>query len=291
MNMKNEFLISTNGYEGTWPAIEYGAWAAASISVPVTLLGIAERLPSAPIDDKYPLEQIFARAVSLFNERGVAYKLEVENGDAEEVIPREVMKRDCIAVIGPLGRPPLRRFLVGRSIRHLLAEISTPILYVPKLRLPLKKMLVCIGGLGYEITAEHLAIRMAVASRAEVTVLHVSPPVDLDYPTARAESDHWRDLINTNTLPGRNLRRAAEVAREASLVTSVKARQGNVVEEIMEEIKDGNYDLACLGSSYSSHSLRQMYMTDVTGEVAINVNCPVLTARYSPENSYPNAIK
>ena len=33
---------------------------------------------------------------------------------------------------GRLARPPLRRFLSGRSIRHLLAEIPTPILYVPR---------------------------------------------------------------------------------------------------------------------------------------------------------------
>lgn len=289
--METEFLISTNGYEGTWPAIEYGAWAAASIGAPVTLLGIAEHLPSAAIDDQHPLEPIFARAVDLFNEKGITHKLEVENGDAEEVIPQEANKRDCIAVIGPLGRPSLRRFLVGRSIRRLLAEISTPILYIPELRLPLKKLLICIGGLGYEITAEHLAVRLAVASRAEVTVLHVSPPVDLDYPTARAESEHWQDLINTNTLPGRNLRQAVEAARESGLAASVKARQGNILEEIMAEIRDGDYDLACLGSSYSSHSLRQMYMTDVTGEVAINVNRPILTARYNPENSQPNRNK
>ncbi len=283
--MEIEFLIATNGYESTWPAIEYGAWLAGSLKGRVTLLGIAEHLPSAPIDDKFPLEEIFARAVDLFRQRGVTYTLEVENGDAEEVIPRRVDKAGRIAVIGPLGRPPLRRFLVGRSIRHLMTEISAPILYVPRARIPLKKMLLCIGGLGYEITVEHLAIRMAAVSQAEVSVLHVSPPVNLDYPTARAESEHWRDLIHTNTLPGRNFRRAVDAVREAGLTAVVKARQGNVVEEILAEIKEGNYDLVCLGSPYSLHGLRQMYMPDVTGEVAGNAGCPILTARYTPEGS------
>ncbi len=282
--MKTEFLISTNGDQSTWPAIEYGTWAAALLGGPVTLLGVAEHLPSAPIDDKYPLEEIFARAVEGFEEKGISYTLQVENGDAEEIIPREVKKKDCIAVIGPLGRPPLRRFLAGRSIRHLMAEISAPILYVPQIRLPLRKMLVCIGGLGYEITAENLAVQLAAASQAEVKMLHVSPPVDLNYPAARLEGKYWRDLINTNTLPGRNLRRAVETARQAGLVTSVVARQGNVVEEILGEMRDGNYDLVCLGSSYSAHGLRQMYTLDVTGEVAGSVSCPIVTARYRPEN-------
>ncbi|MCL4528151.1 MAG: universal stress protein [Chloroflexi bacterium] len=281
--MKTEFLICTNGNEGTWPAIEYGAWAAALLDAPVTLLGIAEHLPSAPIDDKYPLEEIFARAVELFQQKGIDYSLEIQNGNAEDVVPHIAKPKDCITVVGPLGRPPVRRLLVRRSIHHLMAEITTPILYVPQARIPLKRMLVCLGGLGYEITAEHLAVRVAVLSKAEVTLLHVAPPVDLNYPTARAEREQWRDLANTNTLPGRNIRQALETARVAGLTASVKARQGNIVEEILAEIKERNYDLVCMGSQYSAHGLRQMYATNVTDEVAESAQCPILTARYMPE--------
>ncbi len=278
--MQTEFLIATNGSESTWPSIEYGAWAAAALGAPVTLLGVAERLSSAPIDDKYPLEDIFARAVELFKEKGLTYSLEIQNGDAEEVIPRKAKEKDCIIVVGPLGRPPLRRFLVGRSIRQLMAEILGPILYVPRVRLPLQRLLICLGGLGYEVTAEHLAIRVGVMSQAQVTLLHVAPPVDLDYPTARAEREHWQDLVDTDTLPGRNLKQALEAARAAGLTASVKARQGNVVEEILAEIREGNYDLVCMGSPYSAHGLRHMYGPNVTDEVMESATCPILTARF-----------
>jgi nucleotide-binding universal stress UspA family protein len=281
--MKTEFLICTNGHESTWPAIEYGAWAAASIHAPVTLLGVAEHLPSAPIDDKYPLEDIFARAVELFQQKEINYSLEIQNGNAEEIIPRVAKQKDGITVVGPLGRPPVRRLLVRRSIHHLMAEIATPILYVPRTRIPLKKMLLCLGGLGYEITAEHLAVRVAVLNNAEVTLLHVAPPVDLNYPTARAEREQWRNLADTNTLPGRNIRRALETARAAGLTAFVKARQGNIVEEILAELKEGDYDLVCMGSPYSAHGLRHMYAPNITDEVAESAQCPILTARYMPE--------
>ena len=277
--MGDELLICTNGQETTWPAIDYGAAVAALIGSPVTLLGIAEHLPSSSIDDKHPLEGIFARAVELFEERGVHYTLEVENGDAERVIPREAGRRNSIVVLGRLARPPLRRFLSGRSIRRLLADIATPILYVPQACLPLKKMLVCVGGLGYEINAEQLAIRMGVKSGAEVVMLHVAPPVDLDYPTARTEREHWRDLETTDTMTGRHVRQALEAARAAGLNASVRARQGNIIEEIVAEIKDGSYDLVCMGSPYSRHGLRQLYGPNVTDAVAERVACPLLTVR------------
>ncbi len=278
--MADELLICTNGHESTWPAIEYGAWVAATLGASVTLLGIAERLPAAPIDAKYPLEDIFARAVEVFERNGVRYALDVQNGEAEEVVPREARRANRIVVIGRLDRPPLRRFLSGRSIHRLLADIPTPILYVPRACTPLKKLLVCTGGLGYEVNAEQLGVRLGAKRGAQMTVLHVAPPVDLDYPTARTEREHWRDLDKTDTMIGRHVRQALETARTAGLTAEVKVRQGNVIEEILAEIRAGSYDLVCMGSQYSGHGLRHLYGPSVTDEVAERVSCPMLTARY-----------
>jgi nucleotide-binding universal stress UspA family protein len=279
--MNEDFLICTNGHEASWPAIEYGSWVAASLGGSVTLLGVAERLPAASMDAKYPLENVFARAVELFEQKGLQYKLDIQNGDAERVIPREAAKRQGIVVLGRLDRPALRRFFSGRSIRPLLAAITSPVLYVPRSCLPLKKMLVCLGGLGYEFNAEQLAIRLGQSSQAQVMLLHVAQVVDLDYPTARAEREHWRDLEKTDSLLGRNVRHALEAARAAGLSAEIKARQGNVVEEILAEVKSGGYDLVCMGSPYSGHGLRHMYGPNVTDEVAERVACPLFTARYS----------
>ncbi len=281
--MDFEFLVATNGFEGTWPSIEYGAWSASLIGAPLTLLGIVEHLPSAPLDDRFPLEDLFGRAVDLFRERGLSYSLVIQKGDAEEIIPRQAREKNFITVVGPLGRPPLRRFLVGRSIHHLMAEIATPILYVPQARWPARKMLICLGGLGYEITAEHFALRVGVFTQAEVRLLHVIPPIDLDYPTARSVRQHGQDLVDTDTLPGRNLRRALEIARAAGLTANIRVRQGNVVEEILSEVREGDYDLVCMGSPYSAHGLRRLYTPNVTDEVAERIRCPLLTARYIPE--------
>lgn len=275
-----ELLIATNGFEGSWPAIEYGTWLAKILKARVSLLGVTEHPRPAPIDDRHPLEEIFSRAVALFQEKGVSYRLEVEIGNAEEVIPRKANARDGIAVLGPLGRPPFRRLLLGRSIYHLMEKIVSPILYVPQVKLPLQKLLMCIGGLGYEVTAENLAIRLAAKTGASVTLLHVVPPVDLDYPTARTVREHWRHLVDTDTPPGRALRQALESCQQAGVTASVKLRHGHVVEEILGEIKEGDYQLVCMGSPYSGHSLRKLYAPNVTGEVAEMAHCPILTARY-----------
>ncbi len=272
-----ELLIATNGYEETIRAIEYGAWFASAMRMKITLLGVTEKLNPAAIDDHHPLEDIFEAAVNLFKERGVEYSLEVQNGEAEQIIPEKANSGDYITVVSPLGRPQIKRWLTGRSLRPLMEKIQVPILYVPQVRLPLKKMMVCIGGLGYAEAAESLAMQISAVNHADVTILHVVPPTDLDYPSTRDVREHLDDLADTDTLPGRNLRKALDMAKDAGLNARAVTRQGNIVEQILAEIREGDYDIVCMGSPYSAHSLRQLYAPNVTAEV---VHCPVLTARF-----------
>lgn len=280
--MNAGLLIGTNGFKGTWSAIEYGAWFAESMQMKIMLLGVTETLNPAAIDDHHPLEDVFERAVSLFKQKGVEYSLEVQNGEAEQVIPNKANSGEYITAVSPLGRPQLRRWITGRSIRSLMEKIRGPILYVPEVRLPLKRLLISVGGLGYEVAAENLAFQVAVASQAEVTILHVINPAELSYPSARDARDHLKNLAETDTLPGRSLRKALEIAQSAGLKAKAAVRRGNVVEEILAELREGDYDMACMGSPYSASALRQLYTPNVTAEVAEVAHCPVLTARYQP---------
>lgn len=274
--MKPHLLIFTNGNESTWPSIEFSAWMAANMQAPLTLVGLLE----APGEEEN-VEEIFSRAVSLFQEQGASYSLQLETGLAEDVIPRKTAESAAdMIVVGPLGRPALRRFLVGRSFRHLMAEVSKPILYIPAARIPLRKMLICLGGLEYGLTAEHMGVKVARMSGASVTLLTVVPEIDLDYPEAQNIRNNWRNLAETDTLPGRTLRKAIAAAIQSEVTVRVITRQGNPVEEIRAEIKAGDYDMVCMGSPYSAHSLRQMATPNVTAEVAETAGCPILTARF-----------
>ncbi len=279
--MKSEFLIVTNGFKGTWSAIEYGAALAQAMRMKITLLGVTEELSPAAIDDHHPLEDIFAQAVELFQKLGVEYSLDIRNGIAEKIIPQIANHREFITVVSPLGRPQFKRWLTGRSIRLLMEQIHNPILYVPQARLPVQKLLVTVGGLGYGEAAENIAVQIARANNADVTILYVVPPTDLDYPSTRNLQAHINDLAETDTLPGRSLKKALEIAQGAGLNAKAKARQGIIVEEILAEINEGAYDLVCMGSAYSANTLRQYYAPNVTAEVADSAPCPVLTARFT----------
>ena len=283
--MNPEILVATNGYGKTWPGIEYAAWLGGVMRVPVTLIGIIEQKQRPNIDEEiHPLEDIFGRAVALFQEGQLEYHLEIHEGHAEDVIPRKAREKDFLTVITPLGRPPLRRLLLGRSFHQLMADITGPILYVPSACIPPTHIIVCLGGLGYGMAAENLGLEIASRVKVPLTLLHVVPPIDLDYPESRTVRDNLDHLVDTDTLLGRTLRQALDEANKVILKTELKIRQGNVVEEILAEVKSGDYDLVCMGSLYSGHGLRQFYAPNVTAEVAEAIGCPVLTVRFqTPE--------
>lgn len=283
--MSSEILIVTNGTKESFPAIEQGAWLAANLGLPITLLGITERLDPAAIDATHPLEAVFERAVGLFEAQGAAYRFEVRNGSADVILPREAQKGDPIIVLGPLGRSQIQHFMAGRSIRHFIEKIQQPLLYVPETRIPVKRIMISVGGLGYDVNAEHLAMQIAGKNGAEVTLLHIVPPIELNYPTAKAMSQNWQHLTETDTPVGRSLRQSLENAKTMGVNAVVKVRHGSVIEEILGDVEEAKYDLLCMGSSYSAHSLRQMYSANVTAEIMNHVRCPVMTARFQSEQA------
>ena len=284
--MKPEILVATNGFERTWPGIVYAAWLGKTLRVPLTLIGIIEQKQRPNIDEEFhPLEDIFGRAVVLFKEQKLKYYLEIHEGHAEDIIPQKAREKDFLTVLTPLGRPPLRRLLQRRSFHQLMADIEGPILYVPSACIPPTHMLVCLGGLGYGITAESLGLEIATKVKSPVTLLHVVPPIEKDYPEARMVRENWDHLEDTDSLLGRTLKNGLAKARKAGLKTDLKIRQGNVIEEILAELQDGDYDLVCMGSLYSAHGLRQMYAPNVTAEVADVIGCPVLTVRSQAQDN------
>lgn len=282
--MNAEILVATNGYERTWPGIEYAAWLGKVMGMPVTLIGISEHVQPQNLDEEiHPLEDIFSQAVGLFQEYDLKYSLEIHAGQAEEVIPEKAKEKDFLTVLTPLGRPPLRRLLLRRSFRQLMADIERPILYVPSACIPPTRILVCLGGLGYGTTAEEVGLEIATKVKVPVTLLHVVPLINRDYPETRTVRKNWDHLEDTDSLLGRTLKEGLSKAQKAGLETDLKIRQGNVIEEILGELKEGDYDLVCMGSLHSAQGLRQMYAPNVTAEVAEVIGCPVLAVRYLPK--------
>lgn len=267
-------LLCTNGCETTRPSLQYGIWLAGLLHIPVLLLGVVE----AP--DEHPsVVHLLEETAANLAAAGISHQVQVDQGRGSLVIARYAKSGDFLTVFGPLGRPAWRRMVQGRSFRRLQEKIATPLLYVPQARLPLRHMLICMGGLGYAAGVERVGLFLARQAGARVTLLHVVEPVMLDYPVAKAMQHNWQDILQTDTPQGRNLRQALADIQAVGLEPDFKVRHGSPVHEILDEINHGDYDLIGMGSQYSAHSLRHFYMPNVTAEVAETAGRPVLSVR------------
>ena len=272
--MIRQILLFTNGREETRDAMRFGAWLAGTLQVPAVLAGVSEH-PG----DAEAVERVLPSAVTELEQAGVAHTIEMHAGRMKLVIAAKSQAADSLVVVGPHGRPE-RWPTKGQYFSDLMEAVSAPILFVTEARIPIQRVLICVGGLGYEMTSERLGMQIAQAAGAEVRVLYVVPPIEFDYPSAQAVRSHEKDLSDTDTLPGRSLHRALESAQELGLTASAKVRSGFVVEEVQQEIEEGDYGLVCMGSPYSAHGLRHLFAPNVTAEVAKKVRRPLLTARY-----------
>jgi nucleotide-binding universal stress UspA family protein len=275
----NHLILVTNGRKETRPALEYGIWLAQMLKFPVQVLGVSES------DNKdHPVAGLVEEMLPSLRSAGIPFQVEYHSGQAEDLVSRSIQMAGAMVVLGPLGRPPLRRFFIGRTFRFFMEDLIVPIIYVPKSRLPVRKILVCMGGLGYAIDVFHEAQAIAVSLRASLTFLHVVEPITLDYPLAHEVEDHWQDLLTTQTPQGNILRQVLNESQGMGIQPDVKLRHGHIVPEILLEIEAGNYDLVCMGSMYSSHSLRHFTLPNITAEIAETAGCPILTVRNLPDD-------
>ncbi len=274
--LPSRLLLCTNGSPHSLPALEYGCWLAGALGRPVDLLGIVEREAA-----RAEVQAAVERTAAALRARGIEANLHLRRGRAEVAISEHAAQAEALTVVGPLGRPWFQRLARGSSFRELLALIEAPILLVPQVRLPLQCILLCTGGLSHAFDLERLGIDLARQVGAALVLLHVVEPVSLDYPLAREIDAHWRNLLETDTPPARNLRGAVQMAEEAGVSVQVRIRRGAPVHEILQELRSGGYDLVGLGSPYSAHSLRHLFMPNVTADVAEAARCPVLSVRHA----------
>jgi len=270
----NHLILVTNGCRETRPALEYGIWMAQMLKFPLKILGVIES------DNKHhPVEALVEEMLPSIRSADIPYQLEYHNGQAEDLVHLSVQQAGAMVVLGPLGRPPLQRLIKGRSFRFFMEDLVVPILFVPTARLPVSKILVCMGGLGYAIKVFQEALAIAVPLNASLTFLHVVEPVTLDYPLAHEVEGHWHELLSTHTPQGKILKQVLLESQEMGIQADVRLRHGHILPEILDEIDLRKYDLVCMGSMYSSHSLRHFALPNITAEIAEAAGCPILTVR------------
>lgn len=269
-----KILICSDGSEQAERAMRLGAAIAAGCHAEVTLLGIKETAGTAET-----LLDSLKRGQALLEDKKIQAELVTKSGNPiEEIIKRTHETSYDLVVIGAARKGRRGAFWMSSKTYKLIKEIGPPVLSVAGKSVALERILICSGGKQYIDDAVRLTGEIARGIGASVTLLHVaSEPPGIFAHLPRMEEDTSL-LLRSQSELGQNLRREKETLEALGVRTEVKLRHGTVLEEILREIRAGNYDLVVTGSALS-RSLRTYMLGNISREIVNRATCAVLVVR------------
>jgi nucleotide-binding universal stress UspA family protein len=270
-----KILICSDGTQSAETAIQLGGLLAGPLKAETTLLGIAETS-----QDEQPLcDALYNQAQSLHG-RGVSPAIVVQSGEPVRQIVDQTSKTnyDLVAIgarwIGTTGH-----YWRSAKTYEVIKAIQPPVLVAIGECKQLKRFLVCTGGKEFIDQGLQLTGRLAAVVNASVTLLHVMAEPPAMYADLVRMEENVGQLLESKSELGTNLGRQKKELERRGVSADIRLRHGIVVDQVFEEVREGNYDLIVTGTSQARGLLRHYIMGDLTRSILNRSNVPVLVAR------------
>lgn len=282
-----KMLICSDGSEAAEKAIRLGAAIADACNAEVTLLGIMETAEKADT-----ILEALKRGQELLERHKIHAELITKTGQpVEEIAKRTEETSYDLVVIGAARKATSGRFWMSSKSYKIIKSIHPPVLVVLEKTETIKRVVVCSGGLDYIHTAVALTGQIARGMGASVTLFHVVPEPPAIYSGLHRMELNVDSVLNSKSLLGRNLRAEKEALEALEVPTEVRLCQGPVMDEIFQEIRQGNYDLVVAGSARSRSRLQTYMMGNITREIVNRSRCAVLIVRSPETPASPSGFK
>ncbi|MGB5932689.1 MAG: universal stress protein [Anaerolineae bacterium] len=268
-------LICTDGSKYAEEAIRFGGFIAKGAKAHLTLLGVIE----GP-DEAEKVRKSLERARDLLAQDVSALETKTKMGHAAEEILSETEEREYdLVVVGSRGRRGITRFLLGSTAARIVQHTPISVLIVKGKRPSLRNILICTGGEERGEEDVRFGGMIARSIRAQVTILHVMSQLPLT-PEARLEDLEAteEELLRQETREGVHLRKGLQILKELGVAGEVKIRRGLVVNEILAEAEEGDYDLLVIGA-HAAPGLYRFLLDDLTTQIVLGSPRPVLVVK------------
>ena len=271
-------LICSDGTPASDGAARLGGTLARATKAQVTLLGIVEN----PADEQ-PLRQALDRETGILRQTGVELRIVIQTGEPTAQILSETSARKYdLIVIGSRRKDHSGHFWQSERTYEIIKAVEPPVLVAIGPQDRLSRILLCSGGKRFIDDAVRLTGTLAAALQAEVTLFNVMAEPPAIYAHLIELEEDVDALLASRSELGRNLTAEKKVLEKLGVTVNVRVRHGFIVDQLLNEIREGNYDLIVSGSSRARGPLRHYIMGDVTEAILENAECSVLVARSQP---------
>jgi universal stress protein G len=271
-------LICSDGTPASDNAVRLGSGVARAIKSRVTLLGIAEN-PG----EEQPLRQALDRETDMLQSMGVERQTVIQTGEPiSQILDETSVKKYDFIVIGSRRTEASGHFWRSRRTYEIIKAVEPPVLVAIGTRERISRILLCSGGKHFIDDAVRLTAALAAGLNAEVTLFHIMAEPPAIYADLMELEEDVDALLTSGSELGRNLVAEKKALEKLGVAVHVRVRHGFVMDQLLEEMQEGNYDLIVSGSSRARGPLRHYIMGDVTERILESAECSVLVARSQP---------
>jgi universal stress protein G len=271
-------LICSDGTPASDNAVRLGSGVARAIKSRVTLLGIAEN-PG----EEQPLRQALDRETDMLQSMGVERQTVIQTGEPiSQILDETSVKKYDFIVIGSRRTEASGHFWRSRRTYEIIKAVEPPVLVAIGTRERISRILLCSGGKHFIDDAVRLTGALAAGLNAEVTLFHIMAEPPAIYADLMELEEDVDALLASGSELGRNLLAEKKTLEKLGVAVHVRVRHGFVMDQLLEQMQEGNYDLIVSGSSRARGPLRHYIMGDVTERILESAECSVLVARSQP---------
>lgn len=196
---------------------------------------------------------------------------------ASEIVRAAQEGRYDLIILGDRPGHRLIKRLLGPTADRVIAHMPCPVLIARKNGSALERILLCEGNRQPSLL-ERLQARMEplLPVAQELTVLHVMSQIAAapGVPGWELRADAL-ELMARHTPEGQLLAHDTAVIQTLPLHLQTKIRHGLVVDEVLAEARDGNYNLVVIGAHESSGWERYL-LDDLAHQIVTKVDTSVL---------------
>jgi nucleotide-binding universal stress UspA family protein len=270
-----KILMCSDGSERARRALACAAIIAEATKAEITILGISETR-----QQQGELLDVLAREREVLQRPDLNLQIATKFGDpVEEIIRRTQETPYDLVVIGAELKGAEGFFLPSAKAYSITESIAPPVLVVPVARAALQRILICTGGGTYIANAVNFTSQLAKDLSAEVTLLTVTSQPAAMHGTIFRRQQNVDALLSSDSALARNLRSQKQIIQRIGVPVVVRVRHGIVIDEILAEIEEHDYDLVVAGSWPAHDTWRSYVIGNITRQIVNLTDRPVLVVR------------
>lgn len=255
-------LVYADSGSGGDTALDWLAVLASTLVVHATLLMAYDRVASGVTQ----LEPV----VQFVRKHGGTTRVETtDNARASSAIVHAVRRNGYdLIILPPSIRGGAHNLIRGSRLSAVVRNVGSAILIAHPPAHPPKKLLVCVGGGAHSAVDAEVAAQVAKAFGARVNVLHIVSQVPLVYAGVESRDAQVNRFMATRTPAVQQIERAQAILEQEGVAHQLILREGIVVDQIMEEIRTGGYDLLVIGAHERGGTLLQFFLEDLSDDLS-----------------------